>query len=89
MERLTALGDSKVSRDNLRDINSMVLEVFYRDPLGQDAKTEAYLTTHFSPFNRHIKVTSSTENARVRNRPIFIISLHRSVEYPVLRFSYF
>lgn len=50
----------------LNGIHSMNVQVYYRDFLGQDARAEAFLTTHFSPQNKQIKVTSSTQHARVR-----------------------
>lgn len=62
---VAALGENRLGRGMLNDIRNLKLQVLFRDPLGQDARTEAYLATHYSPQNRHIKVTSSTQQARV------------------------
>ncbi|KAK6643489.1 hypothetical protein RUM43_004996 [Polyplax serrata] len=79
-----SLGENRLGRGMLNDIRNLKLQVLFRDPLGQDARTEAYLATHYSPQNRHIKVTSSTQQARVGE--YFI--LHVQSNYYMELFNY-
>lgn len=62
---LSGLEENKRSRVILNDIYSMKVQVVYQDSYGQSARTEASLISHYSPRNRHIKVFSSTQNAKV------------------------
>ncbi|KAL0278731.1 UNVERIFIED_CONTAM: hypothetical protein PYX00_000464 [Menopon gallinae] len=78
------LEENKRSRVILNDIASMKVQVSYQDAYGLSARTEAALISHFSPRNRHIKVSSSTQNAKVGEYLI----LHVRANYYLEMFNY-
>lgn len=78
------LEENKQSREILNDIHSMKVQIFFHDSQGQTSRAEAFLTTHYSPYNRQIKVTSSTKHARVGE--YFV--LHVQSNYYMEQFHY-
>lgn len=60
------LEENRRSREVLNDIYAMRVQIFFRDSQGGQAQADAFLTTHYSPLNRQIKVSSSTQHAKVK-----------------------
>lgn len=52
----------------LNDIDSMRIYASFKDGEGERAQTELLLFSHYSPSNRHIKVSTTTKDAKVREQ---------------------
>lgn len=55
----------------LNDVESIKVSAYFRDSLGERAQTELLLMAHYSPNNHHIKITTSTKDAKVGEYIIF------------------
>ncbi|XP_046661974.1 CD109 antigen isoform X3 [Homalodisca vitripennis] len=59
------LEENKRAIDMLKDIESMRITASFKDPTGDRSQTELLLLSHYSPNSHHIKVHTSTKNAKV------------------------
>ncbi|XP_014293821.1 CD109 antigen [Halyomorpha halys] len=55
----------------LNDVDSMRIYASFKDGEGERAQTELLLFSHYSPSNRHIKVSTTTKDAKVGEYIIF------------------
>lgn len=78
------LGDDRQSREFLTDVQQMILVANFIDERGERATTDVLLLSHHSPHNRHIKVTTSTHQAKVGE----YIVLHVQTNFFVETFNY-
>lgn len=58
--------ENKRSKELLADVQSMKVSAYFKDGLGERANSDLQLLSHFSPNNHHIKVSTSTQHAKVR-----------------------
>ncbi|XP_023724230.1 CD109 antigen [Cryptotermes secundus] len=63
----TQLGydENRRARELLNDIQSMRITADYSDGMGERTSSTMLLLSHFSPTNHHIKVSTSTRDAKV------------------------
>lgn len=61
------------SREFINEIQSMRLNANFIDPRGERTSADLLLLAHYSPQNHHIKVSTSTKNAKVGEYIIFHI----------------
>lgn len=78
------LGDDRAGREFLQDVQQMRIQANFVDERGERANTELLLLSHHSPQNRHIKVTTSTQHARVGE----YIVLHVQTNFFMESFNY-
>lgn len=41
------------------------IQAYFKDTIGERANAELLMLSHYSPFNKQLKVTTSTNDARV------------------------
>lgn len=78
------LGDDRQSREFLTDVQQMILVANFIDERGERATTDLLMLSHHSPHNRHIKVQTSTHQAKVGE----YIVLHVQTNFFVETFNY-
>lgn len=59
------LDEDKRAAEILKDIDSMRISASFKDPEGERVNAELLLLSHYSPLNHHVKVSTSTVNAKV------------------------
>lgn len=59
------MDDAPNAKETLNDIKQMKLTAFFRDATGRQAQGELLLLSQYSPMNHHIKVQTSTRDAKV------------------------
>lgn len=74
------LGEDRGGRDFLNDVTQMRLQANYMDDRGERATADVLCVSHQSPHNRHIKVSTSTQNARVGEYVIFHVQTNFFME---------
>lgn len=52
-------------------LGAMRVQAYFKDAVGERANAELLMLSHYSPFNKHIRVSTSTVQAKVI-RLIFI-----------------
>lgn len=78
------LGEDRVGREFLQDVQQMRIQANFVDERGERANSDLLLLSHHSPQNRHIKVTTSTQQAKVGE----YIVLHVQTNFFVESFHY-
>ena len=64
-------GDKRRIKDLVNEITAIRLQANYKDGYGEQASADMQAMTQYSIGDKHIKVLSSTRNARVRPAPLF------------------
>lgn len=59
------LGVSKDGSDLLKTVDSMKIYATFKDMFGELSTADLYLFTHYSPSQHHLKVWTSTKDAKV------------------------
>nr|CAD7430447.1 unnamed protein product [Timema monikensis] len=79
----TQLGydENARSKDLLNDIQSMKISASFLDARGERVGADLLLLSHFSPMNHHIKVSTSTRDAKVGEYIIFHVQSNFYLEY--------
>lgn len=78
------LGEDRQGREYLTDVQQMHLIANFIDERGERATTELLMLSHHSPNNRHIKVSTSTHQAKVGE----YIVLHVQTNFFIEAFNY-
>lgn len=78
------MDNSRTSKEFLNEIINMRLTANFIDFRGERTTAEALLLSHFSPQNKHIKVYTSTEDAKVGE----YIILHIQANFYMDNFHY-
>lgn len=61
----TGLENDKRASEVLKDIESMKVFASFKDMFSERSNTELLLLTHHSPSQHHLKVWTSTKDAKV------------------------
>lgn len=77
-------SEDRRALEMLKDIDSMKISADFKDIEGERAHADLLLLSHFSPTNRHIKVHTSTKDAKVGE----YIILHIQSNFYMETFSY-
>lgn len=62
---VAGLENDKRASEILKDIESMKIQTTFTDMNGDKSSTELLLLTHYSPSQHHLKVWTSTKDAKV------------------------
>ncbi|XP_063238725.1 CD109 antigen-like [Bacillus rossius redtenbacheri] len=83
MDLKTQLGyDENVrAKELLNDIKSMRIVATFHDAMGGQVSARLQLLSHFSPMNHHIKVSTSTTDAKVGEYIIFHVQSNFYLEF--------
>lgn len=65
---VSGYDENRRARELLNDIQSMRITADYSDGMGERTASTMLLLSHFSPTNHHIKVSTSTRDAKVNMR---------------------
>lgn len=71
LRSMLGLDEDKRATEILKDIDSMRITASFKDPEGERTSADLLLLSHYSPMNHHIKVSTSTVNAKVGEYIIF------------------
>jgi len=69
----TGYDENRRARELLNDIQSMRIQADYSDWMGERTTSTMLLLSHYSPTNHHIKVSTSTRDAKV-NTAVIVVS---------------
>lgn len=75
------LDDGRNARDFLNEVQSMRLTAVYIDPRGERATSEILMLAHHSPQNQHIKIATSTVQAKVGEYIVFHVQSNFFIEH--------
>ncbi|XP_055376431.1 CD109 antigen [Condylostylus longicornis] len=78
------IENNRNGEDVLTNIQTLKLEATFNDGTGEFVRAELMLLSHYSPKNRHIKINTSTKNAKVGEYAIF----HVRTNFFMETFSY-
>ncbi|VVC38101.1 Hypothetical protein CINCED_3A025405 [Cinara cedri] len=73
-------GISKDGSDLLKNIDSMKIYVHFKDMFGETSTADLYLLTHYSPSQHHLKVWTSTKDAKVGQFIVFHVQSNYYLE---------
>jgi len=65
LDHYIGLENDNSASEILKDIDSMRVLASFKDMFGERLHTELLLLTHYSPSQHHLKVWTSTKDAKV------------------------
>ncbi|XP_075216528.1 macroglobulin complement-related [Lycorma delicatula] len=71
LRSMLGLDEDRRASEILKDIESMRITASFKDKEGERITTDLLLLSHYSPLNHHVKVSTSTVNAKVGEYIIF------------------